>query len=139
MKLTIDVSRDGWTDGLQLSISKRDEAGLGDGYRLAGPKFNGSSENVLTTTLDERDAAEIRRYLDAEFPQACACIALARNGATMAELFDRGHPASHFRCEPVCPCTCAVPGPYRADAGILCRFCWGMVKRQASWGGRREH
>ena len=68
--LTLDVTRDGWTDGIQLSISKRDETGLGDGYRLAGPKFNGSSEPLLSKTLDERDAAEIRRYLDAVFPVA---------------------------------------------------------------------
>jgi len=69
-KLTIDVTRDGWTGKLQLSISQRDEAGAGHGYRLAGPKFNGSGTTVLSRTLDERDASEIRKYLDAVFPAA---------------------------------------------------------------------
>ena len=67
-KLTIDVTRDGWTNGLQLSINQLDEHGAGHGYRLAGPKFNGSGEALLSRTLDERDAGEIRRYLDAVFP-----------------------------------------------------------------------
>ena len=53
---------------LQLSINQTDENGTGDGYRLAGPKFNGSGEVLLTRHLDDRDAAEIRRYLDAVFP-----------------------------------------------------------------------
>ena len=67
-KLTLEVTRDGWTKGIQLSINQLDEEGLGHGYRLAGPKFNGSGETLLTRTLDERDAEEIRRYLDAVFP-----------------------------------------------------------------------
>ncbi|MFJ4847597.1 hypothetical protein [Streptomyces sp. NPDC088733] len=67
-KVTIDISRDGWTNGLQLSINERDEDGRGHGYRLAGPKFNGSGEPVLSAELDERDAREIRAYLDAVFP-----------------------------------------------------------------------
>jgi hypothetical protein len=67
-RLVLQVSRDGHTDGLQLSISKLDENDAGNGYRLAGPKFTGSGEVLLSRTLDERDAAEIRRYLDAVFP-----------------------------------------------------------------------
>jgi hypothetical protein len=67
-KITIDVSRDGLTNGLQLSINQIDEDDAGHGYRLAGPKFNGSGKVLLSRTLDERDAAEIRRYLDAVFP-----------------------------------------------------------------------
>jgi len=67
-KLTIDVTRDGWTGKLQLSISQLDEDGAGHGFRLAGPKFNGSSEPVLSRILDRDDAEEIRRYLDAVFP-----------------------------------------------------------------------
>lgn len=67
-RLTLEVSRDGWTKGLQLSINQRDEKGLGSGYRLAGPKFNGSGETLLTRTLTEEDAKEIRTYLDAMFP-----------------------------------------------------------------------
>jgi hypothetical protein len=71
-KLTIEVSRDGWTNGLQLSINQTDENGAGHGYRLAGPKFNGSGETLLTATLDERDAEEIRHYLNAAFPLVAA-------------------------------------------------------------------
>lgn len=67
-KIAIDVSRDGLTNGLQLSINQTGEDGAGHGYRLAGPKFNGSGKVLLSRTLDERDAAEIRRYLDAVFP-----------------------------------------------------------------------
>ncbi len=67
-KLSICVDRDGWTKGLQLSIDLEDEKGGGVGYRLAGPKFNGSSIRVFTHILDERDADEIRRYLDQVFP-----------------------------------------------------------------------
>ena len=67
-KLIMEVTRDGWTGRLQMSISQLDENGAGDGYRIAGPKFNGSSESLLRRELDERDAAEIRAYLDAVFP-----------------------------------------------------------------------
>lgn len=68
-RLTLEVSRDGWTGRLQLSINQLDSDGCGHGYRLAGPKFNGSGEKLLTRTLDERDAEEIRTYLDHVFPQ----------------------------------------------------------------------
>lgn len=57
--VTLAVYRDGWTGRLQLAIE--DESG---GYRLAGPKFNGSGEKVLERVLDEHDAARIRSYLD---------------------------------------------------------------------------
>lgn len=67
-KLVMEVSKDGWTKGLQLSISYLDENSRGHGYRIAGPKFNGSSVTLLKTELTERDAAEIRGYLDAAFP-----------------------------------------------------------------------
>src|SRR5262245_27779068 len=72
--ITLEVGRDGWTGGLQLSINKRDESGAGTGYRIKGPKFNGSGETLLTAKLDARDAREIRDYLkkippeDTEFP-----------------------------------------------------------------------
>jgi len=62
MKNTVHltVSKDGWTNGFQLSID--DEYG---GYRLAGPKFNGSSETIFKLPLDsERDIKEIRSYLN---------------------------------------------------------------------------
>lgn len=69
-RIVIDVDRDGWTKGLQLNIAELDENDGGHGYRLAGPKYNGSSTNLLRTELDDRDAAEIRQYLDAVFPLA---------------------------------------------------------------------
>nr|BFD90691.1 hypothetical protein KitaXyl93_20510 [Kitasatospora sp. Xyl93] len=69
-RLIIEVCRDGWTKKLQINIAKVDKNGCGHGYRLAGPKFNGSSTGLLKTELDERDASEIRSYLDAVFPQA---------------------------------------------------------------------
>ncbi|WP_434744616.1 hypothetical protein [Streptomyces sp. A-14] len=69
-RAVIDVDRDGWTQNLQLNIVTLDENGSGMGYRLAGPKYNGSSKNLLRVELDERDAAEIRAALDAAFPPA---------------------------------------------------------------------
>ncbi|WP_329203834.1 hypothetical protein [Streptomyces sp. NBC_01435] len=67
-RIVIDLDRDGWTKNLQLNIANLDENDRGMGFRLAGPKYNGSSTNLLRTELDERDAAEIRAMLDAVFP-----------------------------------------------------------------------
>ncbi|MFE2019857.1 hypothetical protein ACFW9O_17660 [Streptomyces sp. NPDC059499] len=67
-RVVVDVDRDGWTKQLQLNIAKLDDNDRGMGFRLAGPKYNGSSTNLLRTELDERDAAEIRAMLDAVFP-----------------------------------------------------------------------
>jgi hypothetical protein len=67
-RITLEVDRDGWTNGIQLSINRLNEEGVGSGYRLAGPKFNGSGKTLLTRTLDQRDADEIRTCLDAVFP-----------------------------------------------------------------------
>lgn len=61
--ISIEVCKDGWTKGLQLNIGNGSH-----GYRLAGPKFNGSSATLLKTDLDERDATEIGAYLDEGFP-----------------------------------------------------------------------
>lgn len=36
----------------------------GDGYRIAGPKFDGTSELLLRHVLSERDAKEIRSHID---------------------------------------------------------------------------
>lgn len=71
-RIVMDVDRDGWTKGLQLNIAEIDEDGSGWGYRLAGPKYNGSSENLLRVELKERDAREIRQMLDKAFPLAGA-------------------------------------------------------------------
>lgn len=69
-KLTIDVDRDGWTGKLQVSLQQTNEKGSGWGYRLAGPKFNGSSKNLISQELSQRDADEIRGHLNAVFPLA---------------------------------------------------------------------
>ena len=55
-RIFFDVDRDGWTKNLQLNIAKLDENDRGWGFRLAGPKYNGSSKNLLRTELDERAA-----------------------------------------------------------------------------------
>ncbi|KAF0647123.1 hypothetical protein [Streptomyces fradiae] len=71
-RIVIDVDRDGWTKRLQLNIVQLDENDGGWGYRLAGPKYNGSSTNLLRVELDARDAAEIRKFLDEAFPEGGA-------------------------------------------------------------------
>jgi hypothetical protein len=55
----IEVSRDGWTKGIQVSIN--DDAG---GYRLSGPKFNGSQVTIAKAILSKHERAELRKYLD---------------------------------------------------------------------------
>ena len=63
-RVVLEVLQDGWTGGLQLSIQAYDENDNGDGYRLFGPKFNGSSKLLRKRVLSERDVREIRSYLD---------------------------------------------------------------------------
>lgn len=53
------VDRDGWTGGYQLSID--DDNG---GFRIAGPKYNGSSKRLIHHRITERDVHRIREYLD---------------------------------------------------------------------------
>lgn len=67
-RITIDVDRDGWTSQLQVSLQQHNEKGSGWGYRLAGPKYNGSSKSLVSQELSQRDADEIREHLDAVFP-----------------------------------------------------------------------
>lgn len=67
-RIVIDLDRDGQTKGLQLNMAQLDDKDAGWGYRLHGPKYNGSSKNLLRHELDARDAAEIRKMLDAVFP-----------------------------------------------------------------------
>lgn len=55
------VDKDGWTGGLQFSI---DDAN--GGFRLVGPKYNGSSKRLLTYVPSDRDLAEIARYIERE-------------------------------------------------------------------------
>lgn len=59
----ITVDRDGWTKGIQVSIESVDEDGGGHGFRIAGPKYNGSSTTLVRHRLGSRDIAEIERYL----------------------------------------------------------------------------
>lgn len=62
------VDRDGWTGGYQLAID--DDAGTG--FRISGPKYNGSSKRVIRHKLTERDANNIRAYLDKIAPPSPA-------------------------------------------------------------------
>ena len=57
------VDQDGWTKGLQLSIG--DDNG---GFRIAGPKYNGSGKSLIKHKLTERDIAEITAYLKKATP-----------------------------------------------------------------------
>ena len=52
------VDRDGLTKGIQLSID-----GLETGFRLAGPKYNGSSLPLLRRELTEEDCRELEKYI----------------------------------------------------------------------------
>ena len=70
VKFTLEVSRDGRTGGLQLSINDVYEHGGGTGYRLAGPKFSGSGEVLMSHALTSRDVGELRRWLDRAEPMA---------------------------------------------------------------------
>jgi hypothetical protein len=69
-KVTLDIDRDRYTGGVQVSIGVENDAGSGHGYRLAGPKYLGNSESIKRVTLTENDAREIRRYLDTVYPAA---------------------------------------------------------------------
>lgn len=64
--LTLDVDRCG--RAFQVSISEVNDEGSGHGYRIVGPKYGGDSVGVLSHRLTERDANEIRNYLDRVFP-----------------------------------------------------------------------
>ncbi len=78
-RITINVYRTHAEGKIQVQIARTDENGNGTGYRLAGPKhYNAGVTELLTHELDERDAAEIRAYLDAVFPNPAA-VPLATN------------------------------------------------------------
>ena len=97
-RIVIDVDRDGWTKGLQLNIAQLDENDAGHGYRLAGPKYNGSSKNLLRRELDKRDAREIRQYLDAVFPTAPAPTITRETAAHVLWMFGQpgGYPPGSY-------------------------------------------
>ena len=48
---------------IQLSIDEIDETDGGIGYRICGPKYDGSGRNLVTHRLTDRDVKEIARYL----------------------------------------------------------------------------
>ena len=62
-KVFLFVDKDGFSKGFQVSIGTDD-----GGYRIAGPKYNGSSKSLIKHELDERDVAEIKKYLDKVAP-----------------------------------------------------------------------
>lgn len=62
MKSFIFLNKDGWTKAFQVSIGN--DSG---GYRIHGPDYNGSGKNIIKHEITERDALEIRKYLDLAF------------------------------------------------------------------------
>lgn len=74
-KVTLDVDQDRLTGGIQVSINAVDDGeNGGHGYRIAGPKYLGASTSLRRHLIDERDAAEIRRYLDLCHPTVPAAV-----------------------------------------------------------------
>ena len=66
MSATINIYQCANTGGYQVTIGD-----VADGeYRLAGCKFDGSSRCLVKKALTERDAKEIRRYLNRAFPRS---------------------------------------------------------------------
>ena len=63
-KIFLCLDQDGWTKGFQLCIKKEG----GSGFRLAGPKYNGSSKRLQTVEITVSMADEIRTYLAESFP-----------------------------------------------------------------------
>lgn len=61
--ITLEVSRDALTNGVQLSINDVDGSGVGHGYRIAGPKFSGNGVVLLRKVLTPDEANEISQYL----------------------------------------------------------------------------
>lgn len=59
----LDLDKDSYTGGYQISITNGSH-----GYRITGPKYCGSSKNLERHAITQRDADEIRAYLDREFP-----------------------------------------------------------------------
>ena len=64
---------------IQVCIMQYDESGVGDGYRIAGPKYGVSgSRSLHRVRITEHIAVEIRRYLDKVRPLVPAKPALNR-------------------------------------------------------------
>lgn len=68
-KVILCVDKDGWTGGIQTSIDIADDKDGGIGYRISGPKYNGSSKSLAKVVLSQRDAEQIRQYIDMVYPR----------------------------------------------------------------------
>jgi hypothetical protein len=64
VSVQLNLYRCNVTGGLQLAIEDIDDNGAGGGYRIYGPKFMADSTLLRRHVIDDRDAVEIRRYLD---------------------------------------------------------------------------
>lgn len=95
-KLYITVDQDGLTKGYQISIDSRDEKGTGRGTRLAGPKYCGMSRTLKRALIGEREAADIRSYLDEHFPVTNRARG---EGLTMEARKPSEKPQEHVRIE----------------------------------------
>lgn len=62
---SIYISVDQQGEQLQVSINAREPDGRRHGYRIAGPKYDGSGKTLLTHRITASDANEIRSYLAA--------------------------------------------------------------------------
>lgn len=70
-RLVLAVYRTRAGNAIQVQLCQLDPKDCGVGYRLAGPKHhNMGCETLLEEDIDERDAAEVRRMLDAVYPVA---------------------------------------------------------------------
>lgn len=84
----------------QIQIQRLNAQGVGDGYRLAGPKhYNLGTKTLVERDLDQGDAAEMRRMLDKVFPQAAPAVPVEL-AARLRELHHEvdGSPTSEGSC-----------------------------------------
>jgi hypothetical protein len=65
-KTYITIDRRDCDDALQIGIHVEDESGGSQGYRIAGPKYDGHGSTLLKHLITERDAREIIEYLRPE-------------------------------------------------------------------------
>jgi hypothetical protein len=64
MRTYISVDRRECDGGLQISIGHEDDDGGGQGYRIAGPKYDGRGTTLLKHYITDRDVSEIKGYLE---------------------------------------------------------------------------
>jgi hypothetical protein len=63
MAIYISVDRRTYDGTLQISIGQQDDDGGGHGYRIAGPKYDGSGKTLLRHVITARDKEQIISYL----------------------------------------------------------------------------